>query len=350
MTPIDAPSDSPSPQPEPPEPPAAPVPPDAPAADAPDALAQLSAAVAAVRVAEGLQDMPRDRVGANLHCRCCGYNLRSVRLDDRCPECGAPVRRMLRPNTLAYADPSWLNRLRVGVALILPAALLLSLVLAAAILVDALMPDRAWGRQSPIAWWTAVGGALLPAVLSLAGTWVLTSREPYAWQSEQCLVFRTVLRVLAAAFLVGLVLAIVGRQTGGKALSAAGGVLWYAGALHYFACHAYLSRVAQRIPSRALSVQCTLLMAGMFWVPVGYFIAPGFLVFLYPEHVRAVAVVLGLLLTAWGVALHIQYLVVLSGSLRLARRQEKLLLRAESRRAVGTLEQAVPSGLVVEAP
>lgn len=39
-------------------------------------------------------------------CVCCGYNLRGLRLDGRCPECGAPVAQELR-----FADRHWLQRM-----------------------------------------------------------------------------------------------------------------------------------------------------------------------------------------------------------------------------------------------
>ncbi len=50
-------------------------------------------------------------------CVHCGYNLRGLPLDGKCPECGEAVRRSLLGDLLKYADPDWLDRLRFGAAL-----------------------------------------------------------------------------------------------------------------------------------------------------------------------------------------------------------------------------------------
>lgn len=56
-------------------------------------------------------------VNDNRSCVHCGYNLRGLPLDGKCPECGKAVRHSLRGDLLKYADPHWLERLRFGVAL-----------------------------------------------------------------------------------------------------------------------------------------------------------------------------------------------------------------------------------------
>src|SRR6266850_7433139 len=43
----------------------------------------------------------------NIPCLRCGYNLRTLSSDARCPECSAAIYSSLDPTLLRYADPSW---------------------------------------------------------------------------------------------------------------------------------------------------------------------------------------------------------------------------------------------------
>ena len=64
-----------------------------------------------------LVDQATLTVTADVACIKCEYNLRTLKLDGVCPECGRSVRDSLRPEALWLADPSWLGRLRAGFAL-----------------------------------------------------------------------------------------------------------------------------------------------------------------------------------------------------------------------------------------
>ena len=74
-----------------------------------------------------MDDQPRSaipvpqvsRVGIDLPCISCGYNLRSLPMSGRCPECNSPIEEALHHGWLMFADPQWLARLRSGVTLIL---------------------------------------------------------------------------------------------------------------------------------------------------------------------------------------------------------------------------------------
>lgn len=59
------------------------------------------------------------RVGIDLPCITCGYNLRSLPMGGRCPECNSTIESALHHGWLMFADPRWLRRLRSGVTLIL---------------------------------------------------------------------------------------------------------------------------------------------------------------------------------------------------------------------------------------
>jgi hypothetical protein len=56
-------------------------------------------------------------VDGDVHCRTCGYNLRTLRTDGKCPECGTDVAWTLRPEQLAFADARWVALVRFGAGL-----------------------------------------------------------------------------------------------------------------------------------------------------------------------------------------------------------------------------------------
>ncbi len=62
---------------------------------------------------------PHSCVAANTLCKRCGYNLRTLTAEGRCPECGLEVAATLAQRYLRDADAGWLRRLSVGSALVL---------------------------------------------------------------------------------------------------------------------------------------------------------------------------------------------------------------------------------------
>jgi len=105
-----------------------------------------------------LRDMP---------CGTCGYNLRGLSPDGRCPECGHPVEESRYDPRLAAADPRWLRVTRTGITLLLVSEL-------------ATMTTRLLGRAVTFAglyyhallvlWF--IGGTLY-----LLGSWIVASRD-----------------------------------------------------------------------------------------------------------------------------------------------------------------------------
>jgi hypothetical protein len=58
------------------------------------------------------------RLSADVFCVNCGHNLRGLRNDGPCAECGQPVRWSLAGSSLYFADPDWLAKVRCGAAIL----------------------------------------------------------------------------------------------------------------------------------------------------------------------------------------------------------------------------------------
>lgn len=63
-------------------------------------------------------------VGDDIHCRRCGYNLRSMEATGTCPECALPVALSLKSELMADANPAWLRILIFGLWIIAAGTLL----------------------------------------------------------------------------------------------------------------------------------------------------------------------------------------------------------------------------------
>lgn len=119
-------------------------------------------------------------VAADVTCVRCGYNLRTLRLGSNCPECAGPIVESLRPNALEFADRRWLTRVRRGVTLELVAGLGF-VAICVGMMVLALTP--AFGGMARARGWAvaalALGIGMLGVVVVYAiGVFGVTSRNP----------------------------------------------------------------------------------------------------------------------------------------------------------------------------
>ncbi len=144
-----------------------------PAAPAPPAHPALAEALRAIHEADHPPLPPAwltDEAGApvavpvDLPCVACGYNLRALATDGRCPECGEPIPHSLRGDRLRFSDYRWLGRLARGARLGFWAVLVMLLVHVLVVLL------RGHGLLVPM---VALGYGL-----GVAGAWLVARPEP----------------------------------------------------------------------------------------------------------------------------------------------------------------------------
>ncbi len=71
-------------------------------------------------------EMPETLSAFSVPCARCGYDLRGLSAEGRCPECGEAIERSLRAERLIFADPVWLERIRRGTRVMIAALLVLA--------------------------------------------------------------------------------------------------------------------------------------------------------------------------------------------------------------------------------
>ncbi|UCE58460.1 MAG: hypothetical protein JSU63_13570 [Phycisphaerales bacterium] len=184
-------------------------------------------------------------------CIHCGYNLRGLMPDGRCPECGEEIGQSLRGNLLKYADPEWLDRLYFGANLKLwNIALGIVVGIAGGILVAIGLPLT-----------ILVLGGLAGGALGLWASFVITTQEPRISLQEDSITLRKIIRSCAVAAFVGSMFQqadTVGNI--GTVAYVLGVLLSLAGLVVSFGELLYLRRFALRIPDEKLAKSTKTLM------------------------------------------------------------------------------------------
>ena len=215
----------------------------------------------------------------DLTCRRCAYNLRGLREDGRCPECGTPIGRSTQGDFLRYSDPTWVAKLGRGMHLIL---WWIGLTIVASLATGALasftsMPPEIW--------------LFLNAAASLVGywgAWLLTEPDPAQIGEDIYGTARKVVRVSLGVALLGQVLSLVPDFGLPEPLLLLMGIIMIAcglfGVVGEFCRLYYLSKIAQRIPDEKLEKRAAflkwamtigLLLVTIVPVAIGLFAAPG---------------------------------------------------------------------------
>jgi predicted RNA-binding Zn-ribbon protein involved in translation (DUF1610 family) len=100
-------------------------------------------------------------------CASCGYNLRGIALESRCPECGTSVGRSIRSDFMRYCHPAWVERLAAGMSWII-----MSVLLGIVFGLVANLVERRAGNDTL----TSVLGLVSPAI-GLVGAWMVTTPD-----------------------------------------------------------------------------------------------------------------------------------------------------------------------------
>lgn len=128
-----------------------------------------------------------DAVTFDRPCVGCGYNLRGLRSDGACPECGKPVADSLRGDLLRFAAPEYLASLHRGVFLVVAsiiAQIISMMLIFIASVVGAALTAGGGGGGAKVAGFLAVfptiGGGLsvLFTFVTLFGWWKLSEPDP----------------------------------------------------------------------------------------------------------------------------------------------------------------------------
>jgi MFS family permease len=200
------------------------------------------------------------RIAVDIVCRKCGYNLRGLLPDGRCPECGTAVGRSLHGDLLRFSDPEWVQKLASGMNWIVASIVIgflggvMGVVFAA--LFMSFIGSRSFVVFAPLA-------GLVFGVFALVGYWKVTTPDPARLSEERGLSARKLVRIAQVTnYAVAPVNSLV-QHFGwipALAMSAVSGVIGLAGT---FAVFVYGRKLALRIPDEKLARHCKIVMWGL---------------------------------------------------------------------------------------
>lgn len=217
------------------------------------------------------------RLGVDVNCRSCGYNLRGLSTHIACPECSTPVEMSVRGDRLMFSDPVWVERLGRGTMLII-AGLIGQTVLGTGfgICFGVSMASNPAGVQMEVM--VAIGAAIgfLGALVIVIGTWVLTTPDPALGERSGGMSTRLMARyaILLTLIAAPLQAAAGGWNTGfnmtpGAAIPSsifiagiAGMIAGAAGIAAYACIGLHLRALAKRIPKPSLASQMLVVTIG----------------------------------------------------------------------------------------
>ena len=261
-------------------------------------------------------------------CRKCGYNLRGLSPDGRCPECGTAVGLSLHGDLLRYCDPAWVQTVARGFRLMINGIA----VIVVAVIIGMIAGGLGWGPGNLIVEVVAVVGWLL----HLGGTWLATEPDPSGLGEDQYGTARRIIRIGAAASVVGHVLQRAGGSAPSPELAMAihmvGLVLAVFGVVAWYAQLQYMEKLAVRIPDERLSRRARLLKWALT-ITFGLSAAIMFTNAMNIPVVRALVAILGVGVFLAFVVFGLMYLRLLSNLKKSFREQAAL---ARSTWAAGT--------------
>jgi hypothetical protein len=196
-------------------------------------------------------------VAQDVSCLRCGYNLRGLSSDSRCPECGSPVERSIQGDQLRFADPNWLRTLRRGVAFMLWNLLIIFAINVFAGVATTIV-------SAPVL--VPIAG-IVGAALGLAAMYLVTAPEPREMFAGQTFKLRKAVRILAIIGFAGVTCQQGFGNVGGLPVLVAGAFLTFVGAFGHVGLLALLRRFALRAPDFGLASQTRVVLWGYI---IGY--------------------------------------------------------------------------------
>jgi hypothetical protein len=197
-------------------------------------------------------EVPQALIAEDTACVICGYNLRSLKVAGRCPECGSPVDRSIHGDLLRYADAEWLGKLLLGIRLMLWGILVMIVLRVAEKIGSATGVNEVY----------FVGPGLAAAGLDLLAAFLITVQEPKIALREDTVTWRRAIRTCAIASFFGQGLIQFEAFLGTTWLIVIGGLLSLPAVVVYFGKFVYLRRFALRIPDPKLARSTRMVMWG----------------------------------------------------------------------------------------
>lgn len=201
------------------------------------------------------------RIAGDISCRKCGYNLRGLLPDGRCPECGTAVGRSLHGDLLRFSDPEWVQKLASGMNWIVASIIigfiggLFSTIFLG--LFTTILSTRSFLVLAPLS-------GLVFGLIALVGYWKVTTPDPARLGEEPSLSARKLVRIAQIAnYAVTPVTSLLQQLAwtiSYMVLSAGSGIVSLVGT---FAIFIYGRKLALRLPSEKLARSCKIVMWGL---------------------------------------------------------------------------------------
>lgn len=191
------------------------------------------------------------RLDEDVACRKCGYNLRGLSPDGRCPECGVAVGRSLQGDYLRFAEPQWVRTLASGMRWIVAA-------IAIGIIVGGIAGGLTAGLGLNQLWLESV--QLGVSLIGFIGYWKVTTPDPAGFEDESHMTPRKMVRVTqVTGLLIGA--ASMSVQESWEVLtlivSLSAVVVSVVGTITIFI---YARKLALRIPDHKMAKHCRIVM------------------------------------------------------------------------------------------
>jgi hypothetical protein len=204
-------------------------------------------------------DPPGVSLERDVPCRKCGYNLRGLLPEGRCPECGTAVGYSLQGDLLRFMSPDWVGTLRSGARTIILGVAVIILGIVGLLLLTVTRLGFA-----PLAV-LAVGVGVIGQMLMLLGWWWLTQPDPSGLGEDNYGTVRQLIRLTVGLGLAQQALRLVSQAISlpptAHLLANILLILFnLAAALGLFAQLYYVQKLALRIPDSALSARAAFLL------------------------------------------------------------------------------------------